>query len=129
MRVSPIQIIWRGLTHSCPNCGGRTLFRGLWSTYPTCRQCGMPIEREEGFFVGALAINYGIAVLPIIPILVLVFMGRLDTVPAMVGFGVWAVVAPVVFYRSSKSWWLALYYLIFPRHLPANRPEGRAHMD
>jgi hypothetical protein len=35
----------------------------------------------------------------------------------------------VLFYRSSRSWWLMNYYLLFPHHLPANGGKGRAGED
>jgi hypothetical protein len=36
---------------------------------------------------------------------------------------------PVLFYRSSRSWWLMNYYLLFPHHLPANGGKGREGED
>jgi hypothetical protein len=36
---------------------------------------------------------------------------------------------PAFFYRSSRSWWLMQYYLLFPHHLPANGGTGRAGED
>jgi hypothetical protein len=29
----------------------------------------------------------------------------------------------MLFYRSSRSWWLMSYYFFLPKHLPANRGE------
>ena len=35
--------------------------------------------------------------------------------------GTGAVFFPILFYRSSRSWWLMNYYLVMPGHLPANQ--------
>ena len=34
-------------------------------------------------------------------------------------------VFPILFYRSSRSWWLMNYYVFLPQHLPANRDAAR----
>ena len=62
MQVTRGQIIARGLANRCPNCGGRTLFKAgtLFELDQTCRDCGLKIEKDEGFFLGAMAINYGV---------------------------------------------------------------------
>jgi hypothetical protein len=36
---------------------------------------------------------------------------------------------PDPLYRSSRSWWLMNYYLLFPHHLPANGGKGRVGED
>ena len=38
-------------------------------------------------------------------------------------------VVPVLFYRSSRSWWLANYYAFLPHHLPVNQRELSDHED
>jgi hypothetical protein len=43
--------------------------------------------------------------------------------------GVGAVGVPALFYRSSRSWWLMNYYVLFPHHLPANGGKGRPGDD
>jgi uncharacterized protein (DUF983 family) len=115
----------RGLTHSCPNCGGRTLFpAGGWSLRinRSCAACGLRLERDEGGFLGAMSLNYGVTILVyLVPVLLLylgeVLSGRMAAGLAIAG----TVVFPVIFYRSSRSWWLMNYYLVVPHHLPANQ--------
>jgi uncharacterized protein (DUF983 family) len=105
----------------CPNCGARTLFKGLLSARDRCPNCDLKFEREDGFFLGALVINYTITgVLVLAPLLVLVFMGRVDVFAALVFAVVASVVVPLILYRPSKSLWLMTYYYFFPHHLPAN---------
>src|SRR6266511_2793430 len=83
LRVTRWQIVKRGLLHRCPNCGGDTMFRGVFKTNERCERCGFLVEREEGFFVGAMGINYAVAVLPLIVVFMLVFMGSISVPLAM----------------------------------------------
>jgi uncharacterized protein (DUF983 family) len=49
----------------CPRCRiGRifrsSIFRGFPAMRETCLVCGLKFEREEGYFVGAMMIDYGL---------------------------------------------------------------------
>jgi uncharacterized protein (DUF983 family) len=49
----------------CPRCRiGRifrsSIFRGFPAMRETCLVCGLKFEREEGYFVGAMLIDYGL---------------------------------------------------------------------
>jgi len=134
MKVTRLQIVARGLTHRCPNCGGRTLFtRGkLFQVNKTCVQCGFPFERDndEGFFLGSMSLNYGVTLVGfLLPVMLLAYYDVIGTTPAIVLAGVGAIVFPALFYRSSRSWWLMNYYIFLPHHLPANGGKGRSGED
>ena len=64
MNVTRVQIVARGLTNCCPNCGSRTLFKPgtLFQLNKQCPNCGVRFERDndEGFFLGSLSLNYGV---------------------------------------------------------------------
>lgn len=134
MKVTRAQIVARGLTNCCPNCGGRTLFKSgtLFQLNKECPACGFRFERDndEGFFLGSMSLNYGVTLVGfLLPVLLLwyykVISGTLAAGLALVGaFGF-----PALFYRSSRSWWLMNYYLFLPHHLPANGGKGRAGED
>jgi uncharacterized protein (DUF983 family) len=124
MKVSRSQIIAAGFTNRCPNCGGRTLFRKgtLFQLNKTCPSCGLQFERDEGFFLGSMSLNYGVTIFVfLVPVLLLYLAGILSGTAAAVLAGVGAIVFPMLFYRSSRSWWLMSYYCFLPQHLPANR--------
>lgn len=130
MHVTRVQIVTRGLTHRCPNCGGRTLFKAgtLFEINRSCAQCGFQFERsnDEGFFLGSMSLNYGVTIVGfLLPVMLLAYGGVIGTTAAIVTAGVGALLFPAVFYRSSRSWWLMNYYLFFPHHLPANGGTGR----
>lgn len=126
--VSRWQVVSRGLTNRCPNCGGRTLFQPgrPFELYPECPRCGLRFEKDEGFFLGSMSLNYGMTiVLCLGPIGVLAWTGVLSVTVAVILAAVGSVLFPLLFYRSSRSWWLMNYYVFLPQHLPANRDRAR----
>ena len=134
MNVSRGQIVTRGLTHRCPNCGARTLFKKgtLFQINPQCPACGFQFERsnDEGFYLGSLSLNYGVTLVGfLLPVMLLAFFEVIATRTAVIVAVVGAVVFPALFYRSSRSWWLMNYYFFFPHHLPANGGTGRGGED
>lgn len=132
MKVTRVQIVARGLTNRCPNCGGRTLFKAgtLFEVNRSCPQCGLVIERDEGFFLGSLSLNYGVTlVCYLLPVLVLAYNKVIGTNTAIVLAGVGAILVPALLYRSSRSWWLMNYYFFLPQHLPANKAAPVAGED
>ncbi len=80
-----------------------------------CPACGMSFQRETGYFVGAIYINYGLTVL-------FVFGGYflLDLLwawPESWQLALWCpvvVLFPLATFRHSKALWLALDGLIDP---------------
>ena len=132
MNVSQKQILQRGLANRCPNCGGKTLFRDdkLFELNRQCPQCGLKLEREEGFFLGAMALNYGVTCfLFLLPMVLLWYFGVLSDTAAIVVALAGAFLVPVLLYRSSRSWQMMLYYFFLPQHLPANRRPLRGDED
>jgi uncharacterized protein (DUF983 family) len=124
MKITRGQIVARGLVNACPNCGARTLFctGTLFQLNKQCPRCGLKFERDEGFFLGSMSLNYGITIFVfLVPVLLLYLAGVLSGVVAAVLAGTGAILFPILFYRSSRSWWLMSYYLFLPQHLPDNR--------
>lgn len=126
MKVTHGQIISRGLANRCPNCGGNRLFKDgtLFELNEGCPDCGLKFEKDEGFFLGAMSLNYGVTLICfLVPVLVLwlkeIIGGKLAVGLAIGG----SVLVPLLLYRSSRSWQLMLYYSFFPQHLPANRRD------
>ncbi|MGA2018536.1 MAG: DUF983 domain-containing protein [Opitutaceae bacterium] len=127
MKVTRLQVVARGLTNRCPNCGGRTLFRegSLFEVNRECPRCGLRFERDEGFFLGSMSLNYGVTLVCFLtPVMLLAYKGAISTTTAIVLAGGGSIGFPLLFYRSSRSWWLMQYYALFPMHLPANKDPG-----
>src|SRR3954469_3338893 len=132
MKVTRCQIVIRGLSNRCPNCGGRTLFKAgtLFEVNEECPACGLKIERDEGFFLGSMSLNYGVTLVCFLtPVMLLAYYKVIGVTTAVVLAGIGSIVIPALFYRSSRSWWLMNYFIFFPHHLPANKGEVRAGED
>lgn len=128
------QIVARGLSNRCPNCGARTLFKAgsLFLLNAECRDCGLKFERknDEGFFLGSMSLNYGVTIVVfLVPVMLLAWQKVIGVTPAIVIAGVGSIVVPALLYRSSRSWWLMNYYVFLPQHLPANGGTGHAGQD
>ena len=124
MQVTQGRIISRGLANRCPNCGGKTLFKPgrLFELDESCRACGLKFEKDDGFYLGAMSLNYGITLIgALTPVAFLWYFGAIGGRTAAILAVVLALFIPVALYRSSRSWQLMLYYFFFPQHLPANR--------
>jgi len=133
MKVTRVQIVRRGLTNRCPNCGESTLFKTgtFFKVNKECPSCALKIERanDEGFFLGSMSLNYGMTlVVFLVPVMLLAYNKIIGTTTAIILAGVGSIVFPALFYRSSRSWWLMNYYIFLPHHLPANKapvPPGQ----
>jgi len=124
VNVSRQQILIRGLTNRCPNCGGKTLFKkgSLFEMNKECPVCRMRIEREEGFFLGALTLSYAVTLFCyMLPLAILSHRGLFGWTATIVLAGIGAIGIPILLYRPSRSWWLGFYYFFLPAHLPANQ--------
>ena len=53
-------MLMRGLAKRCPFCGGTRLFEGWFRMKPSCPTCKHHFSQEEGFFLGAYALNFGL---------------------------------------------------------------------
>jgi uncharacterized protein (DUF983 family) len=59
------------LHQMCPKCRaarifGKSIFRGFPRMQERCPNCGLKFEREQGYFLGAMYISYGLALLTIV---------------------------------------------------------------
>jgi hypothetical protein len=77
-----------------------------------------------------MSLNFGVTLVGYLtPVMLLAYFKVIGTTTAIVLAGIGAFGFPALFYRSSRSWWLMQYYLLFPQHLPANGGQGRAGGD
>lgn len=94
------------LTGRCPACHEASAFAGPYRVRDVCVTCGVRFERDEGSFLGALAVAYGFTIL----LLVAVVAWLVPRYGLFEGLGVTLVVLGVVIvplvYRPAKAWWL-----------------------
>jgi hypothetical protein len=50
-----------------------SIFAGFPRMYERCPNCGLKFEREEGYFLGAMYISYGLALVTIVAIALLLW--------------------------------------------------------
>jgi uncharacterized protein (DUF983 family) len=46
----------------CPICGVGPLFHGWFAMHERCGNCGFRFERESGYFLGSIYLNYAVMV-------------------------------------------------------------------
>jgi uncharacterized protein (DUF983 family) len=110
-----VTVLRQGVRLRCPRCGRAPLFRGLFSMYERCSVCGLLFEREQGYFVGAIYVNYAFTVgITIAGFLVLDRYTDLTLTTQIVIWSVFGVLFPIVFFRYSRSLWLSIEYLFNP---------------
>ena len=113
MRVA--RILRRALALRCPRCGGTPLFIGWFTMNRACGLCGLVYERAQGYWVGAIYVNYGVTTI----IALAGFFLTWPPVPVaveVVGWGAFVVLFPLWFFRYSRSLWLGLEFLFNPEH-------------
>ena len=113
MRVRVSTLLRRALALRCPHCGQGALFSGPFRMHETCGVCGLRFEREPGYFVGAIYVNYAVTAVACLglPIVLDVAFG-IPVWAQLVVAGVLATLVPMVFFRYSRSFWLAIDHLV-----------------
>jgi uncharacterized protein (DUF983 family) len=78
-----------------------------------CAACGLRYEREQGYFVGAIYINYAVtAAVAVGGVLVLDWTVGLTLAQQLVLGVALGVLVPLVFFRHARSLWLVMNYLV-----------------
>lgn len=99
--------VGRGLRLRCPRCGGAGIFTGLFAMASSCPTCGLDVRREQGYYVGAMYINYGItATVELafgIPL-----ADRISLTALTIPLAAFGLLFPLFFFRYSKSLWLGI---------------------
>jgi uncharacterized protein (DUF983 family) len=99
----------RAIRLRCPRCGATPLFRGWFRMAESCALCGLRFERAQGYFVGAIYINYAVTTLIAVGGLFLLWgQFGLSTRAQLLVLVPIVVVFPLWFFRYSRSFWLAL---------------------
>jgi uncharacterized protein (DUF983 family) len=52
------QRLWALVAQRCPRCCRGRIFRGLFQMNDPCPVCGLILQREEGYFLGAMYVSY-----------------------------------------------------------------------
>jgi uncharacterized protein (DUF983 family) len=108
-------VLLRGLRKRCLRCGERRIFRSWLHLIERCPYCALTFEREQGGFMGAMTINFLVAVVVWVIVLVVVLIFTVPDVPVgplLIASVVVLVVIPLWFYPRSKTLWAAIEFLV-----------------
>ena len=102
-------LLVRALARRCPQCGAPGIFRTYWSLREACPRCHYRFEREEGYFLGAYALNLLFAEFITIALLVW-FLVKTDYswVVLEIVFIPLAVLLPILLFPFARTLWMAL---------------------
>jgi uncharacterized protein (DUF983 family) len=110
-------MLLRGLFRRCPRCGSGRLFVNWLQMKPRCPRCGMCFEREEGFFLGAFTVNFGVMLLSLALFIAIGIAVTLpDPPPGKLALGgmLVGIVVPTFFYPMSRTFWSAIDLIMKP---------------
>jgi uncharacterized protein (DUF983 family) len=110
-----LKYLWRAWRLQCPRCGTRSLYRRGLAMHERCRYCDLKFEREPGYFLGAMYLNYGFTVMLVLAGYFM--LEGLGNVSLSLHLWLWtslSLLLPVLFYRHSRALWLCMDYCINP---------------
>lgn len=100
------KLIGRALRLVCPLCGQGRLFKGLFAMNEHCPHCGVKFEREPGFFLGSIYINYGITALVTTAIAITLILNNWRSTPEQLAVAVTiAIILPILLHRHARALW------------------------
>jgi uncharacterized protein (DUF983 family) len=122
----------RGLRKRCPRCGVGGLFSSWFTLRPTCPRCDLRFEKEEGGYLGAMTLNFAVAVLAWLVVMVVALIltePDLPVPPVLAVSAVVLILVPLWFYPRSKTVWAAVEFMVLktdPDYRPPVRRDPRA---
>jgi uncharacterized protein (DUF983 family) len=102
------------------------MFAGVFKMCSACCNCHFKFEREPGYFVGAMYINYGVTVfIAFASYFALDFFTPISFLQNFILWGVFSALFPVFFFRYSRSLWLSFDYIFSPPEPPDSHRNTR----
>ena len=122
----------RAVTRRCPYCGGSGIYKGYLELRGACPRCGVRFEREEGYFLGAYALNLIVAeFLGLGLAILLIFKTALRDAgllwQELVAVAL-AVAFPLLFFPYSRTVWIAMDLVFHPPGQGPDRELRRHHL-
>lgn len=101
------QTVGRGLRLRCPRCGEGRLFTRFFTMADACSSCGLDFKREQGYYIGAMYINYGVTAAVLLGVS-LPLIGKVPLPNILWPLAAFCLLFPIWFFRYSRSLWLAI---------------------
>lgn len=115
-------LVARALARRCPYCASPGIFSSFWTLKEQCPRCDVPFEREEGYFLGAYAVNLiGAEFVGFAFVLALLIRTDLSTLSLQVIAVVVAVGLPLLGYPYARSLWMVIDLMV---HRPERHLSG-----
>jgi uncharacterized protein (DUF983 family) len=106
-KISFWQTVGRGLRLRCPVCGRGKMFTGFFTMEERCPSCGLDLRREQGYYIGAMYISYGIAAAVELSVGI-PLVDRVSLATLTWPLALFSLLFPVWFFRYSRSLWLGV---------------------
>jgi uncharacterized protein (DUF983 family) len=114
-----VQIMGRAAHWRCPNCGRGKLFRGVFRILSHCPQCALSYFPEQGYYVGAMIINYIATTACVVGFFLLSLLlpdfTALSTNSKILLWMSFAIILSLLLVRHAHSFWLGLDFWVKPR--------------
>ena len=106
-------VLGRAARLVCPSCGKTKISESYLKVHRACNVCGLVFEPEAGFFVGAIYFNVAVTYFLILGVFLtsLAFSWSISDVTFLTMIVIAAAV-PLCFFQWSRSFWLALNFLV-----------------
>lgn len=105
------RLVARGLMRRCARCGEGDQFSRWFIMRAECRRCGLVFEREDGYWLGAMTLNFAITEALFLVVLVGTMVATWPDVPwgkLLAAVLASNLVVPLLFYPISKTLWVGL---------------------
>jgi hypothetical protein len=80
-----------------------------------CAVCGLRFEREQGYFLGAMYVNYAFTVVIVLSsYFALAWWTNTSLAQQLLVLGGLSVLCPLLFFRHERSVWLSFDYIFNP---------------
>ncbi len=108
-RPSGMTITARALKLRCPRCGEGSIFQGLFRMHDHCEQCHFNFQREPGYYLGAIYMNYGMtSLISTVSYLIGRFYFQVPALQLVIPLALFCIGFPLIMFRYSRALWLAL---------------------
>ena len=108
----------RALRRRCPRCGAGGLFPRWFHMVERCPGCGLRFEREPGYWLGAIAVNFALVATVLMVVLVVALaltVPDVPVVPILAAAVPLALLGPLVAFPWSRTLWVAVDRAILQR--------------
>ena len=126
-------LLWRGIRLRCPRCARGGVMASWFRLRDRCPHCGYRFVREDGFWLGAYVVNFGLVDAVIAAVLFAYIIAAannpdLNTTPLIIGSVAAAVLVPLLFFPFSRTVWAAIDLAMRPLE-PAEEAEAATWLE